>query len=95
MTGGNYQMIILISFHPSTFADVFNKLKIKSYIEKQYGEAFEMTIEDVFRAEKSYETRSKNTDLVIGTNGYGQFPYDLTVTSNSVFSPKSDQVILL
>ena len=54
-----------------------------------------MTIEDVFRAEKSYETRSKNTDLVIGTNGYGQFPYDLTVTSNYVFSPKSDQVILL
>ena len=27
MTGGNYQMIILISFHPSTFADVFNKLE--------------------------------------------------------------------
>lgn len=54
-----------------------------------------MTIEDAFRAEKSYETRSENTDLVIGTNGYGQFTYDLTVTSNSVFSPKSDQVILL
>ena len=34
MTGGNYQMIILISFHPSTFADVFNKLKIKSYEPK-------------------------------------------------------------
>ena len=31
MTGGNYQMIILISLHPSTFADVFNKLKIRSY----------------------------------------------------------------
>ena len=42
-----------------------------------------MTIEDAFRAEKSYETRSENTDLVIGTNGYGQFTYDLTVTSNS------------
>ena len=49
-----------------------------------------MTIEDAFRAEKSYETRSENTDLVIGTTGYGQFPYDLTVTSNSVFSPESD-----
>lgn len=46
-----------------------------------------MTIEDAFRAEKSYEKRSKNTDLVIGTNGYGQFAYDLIVTSNSVFSP--------
>ena len=30
MTGGNYQMIILISLHPSTFADVFNKLNLSS-----------------------------------------------------------------
>ena len=30
MTGGNYQKKILISFHPSTLADVFNKLKITS-----------------------------------------------------------------
>ena len=52
-----------------------------------------MTIEDAFRAEKSYETRSENTDLVIGTNGYGQFPYDLTVTSNSVFHQNQIWVI--
>lgn len=35
MTGGNYQMVIFISFHPPTFAAVFNKLKIKSH-ERQY-----------------------------------------------------------
>lgn len=35
MTGKNYQMVIFISFHPATFAAVFNKLKIKSH-ERQY-----------------------------------------------------------
>ena len=31
---------------------------------------------------------------MIGTNGYGQFPYDLTVTSNSVFHQNQIWVIL-
>ena len=30
MTGKNYQMVIFISFHPPTFAAVFNKLNLSS-----------------------------------------------------------------
>ena len=34
-----------------------DKTKNKKLYKKQYGEAFAMTIEDAFRAEKSMETR--------------------------------------
>ena len=59
---------------------------IEKFILSKYKEATAITIEEAVRAELGFESRSTQTNAMIGVNGYGQFPYQLTTNPQEVFN---------
>lgn len=57
---------------------------LKEYIKRQYGEAMAITIEEQFRLEMNFNSRSNVTSHGLGVNDYGQFPFELTNTPGQV-----------
>ncbi len=71
------------------------KADIVQYIKKQKQEAVAMTIEEQFRNDMGYFGRSHYTDRLIGTNNYGQFPYELTTSPEQIMITNSGKKIFL